>query len=152
MILMNEEKSVENKLKELEQKLDILEGRIAELTKERAIHYHIQHLDIREATFDQLHYHLDSISIESLSGTLNIGNNFDGGSQGKLQPTLPDNQKQKPTSFPEKIKGRDETNSNGRNGNVKSHSDQKERPQKDLIVTPKTKGYSVTFTKKEENQ
>ncbi|MBM7621539.1 hypothetical protein JOC95_003428 [Bacillus tianshenii] len=149
---MNEDKSVEQKIKELEQKLAILEDRIAALTKERAIHYHIQHLDIREATFDQLHYHLDSISIESLSGTLNIVNNFDGGSPGKLQPTLPDNQKQKPTSFPEKVKGKDESNSNGKNGKVKSHSHQKERPKMDLIVTPKTKGYSVAFTKKEEKK
>ncbi|MGD6833698.1 hypothetical protein ACQCT5_16120 [Sutcliffiella halmapala] len=143
--------NVNDKIKELEQRLVSLINRMEKLEKERTIHYHIQHLEIKEAAFEQLHYHLDSISIESLSGTLNIGNNFDGGIQGELHPSQPD-KKQMTPSIPVKGKSVNETNSNGKQNLVKSYSKQSEQPPKDLIVTPKTKGYSVTFKKKEENQ
>jgi len=150
---MNDNKyNGEDKVKELEQKLASLIKEIEKMKNERTIHYHIQHLEIKEATIEQLHYHLDSISIESLSGTLNIGNNFDGGVQGELHPSQPDMPKIKNTSIPVKEKGVNETNSKEKQNLVKSHSKQSEKSRKDLIVTPKTKGYSVTFKKKEENQ
>ncbi|MGM0838878.1 MAG: spore germination protein GerPC [Bacillota bacterium] len=151
--MMNENKNtVDDKVKELEQKLVSLINQIEEMKKEHTIHYHIQHLEIKEAAFEQLHYHLDSISIESLSGTLNIGNNFDGGVQGELHPSQTDMPKQKITSIPVKGKVVDETNSNVKQNLVKAHSKQSKQPPTNLIVTQKTKGYSVTFKKKEENQ
>jgi hypothetical protein len=148
--MMNENKyNVDDKIKELEQKLVILLNQMEKLEKERTVHYHIQHLEIKEAAFEQLHYHLDSISIESLSGTLNIGNNFDGGIQGEQHHSQPDMQKQKIPSVP--LNG-DKTNSNGKQNLIKSYSKQREQPPKDLIITPKAKGYSFTFKEKEENQ
>ncbi|WP_417897064.1 spore germination protein GerPC [Bacillus haimaensis] len=151
-MMMNEKYSVDDKVRELEQKLFSLISQMEKMKKERTIHYHIQHLEIKEAAFEQLHYHLDSISIENLSGTLNIGNNFDGGVQGKPHPSQPDMPKQKNTPIPVKGKGVNDTNSKEKQNLVKSHSKQSEKPRKDLIVTPQTKGYSVTFKKKEENQ
>ncbi|MFE7061296.1 hypothetical protein ACFVAD_03955 [Sutcliffiella sp. NPDC057660] len=144
--------NVDDKVKELEHKLASLINEIEEMKKERTIHYHIQHLEIKEAAFEQLHYHLESISIENLSRTLNIGNNFDGGVQGELHPSQSDMPKQKIPSIPLKGKVVDKTKSNKQQNIVKSYSKQKEQPQKDLVLTPKTKGYSVTFKKKEENQ
>ncbi|TYS70901.1 hypothetical protein FZC76_03105 [Sutcliffiella horikoshii] len=71
---------------ELEKRVEDLEKRIEQLTtlfhkkgdaRRQDVHYHIHTLKIGSAQIEKLDYHLDSIAIEQLSGTLNIGNNFD---------------------------------------------------------------------------
>ncbi len=70
---------------ELEKRIEDLETKINHLTtflsnmhqkENKVVHYHIKHLEIQSAQIEKMDYHLDSIGIEQLSGTLNIGNNF----------------------------------------------------------------------------
>lgn len=75
---------------ELEKRLQYLEAKIEHLTTRfnkinnsgnQVVHYHINTMEIQHAQIEKLDYHLDSIGIENLSGTLNIGNNFDAKQQ-----------------------------------------------------------------------
>lgn len=62
-------------LKELYKKLKSLEEAVQKL-EERSIEYNIniEKLDIQK--LENLTFHLDSLDIEELSGSLNLGNNF----------------------------------------------------------------------------
>jgi len=132
---------------EMEKRLTDLEGKIEELTtllhkmndtRQQVVHFHIKTLEIQHAQIEKLDYHLDSIGIEQLSGTLNIGNNFDAKQPAPLQnPTMKSdkNDKEKIKPFYRPLKQEDNHSEEGRH----------------ISVTNRKNGFTVKFNGKEES-
>jgi len=132
---------------ELDKRLQDLEGKIDQLTtlcdkiinsRQQVVHYHIDKLDIQNAQIEKLDYHLDSIGIEQLSGTLNIGNNFEAKkSLSSLEnPNLTKkeyNEKKSPSYRP-----------------IIKKKNESEEPR-NMKVTTRKNGYSVKMNAKEES-
>lgn len=62
-------------LKEILRKLTSLEQEVEKLKSKPEYHINIEKLDVQQ--LDSLTFQLDTLDIKDLSGTLNIGNNFD---------------------------------------------------------------------------
>ncbi|MCD5325723.1 MULTISPECIES: hypothetical protein [Pontibacillus] len=79
------------KNKELEKKILELELEIRRLKSNEYVpekvtkeyHFHIEHIDIHNPKLDDLSFRLDSLDIEELSGSLNMGNNFSNSPEQK---------------------------------------------------------------------
>ncbi|WP_345241675.1 hypothetical protein [Pontibacillus salipaludis] len=90
-------RSRSKKNKELEDKITELQLKIKWLEKQESVkqpitkeyHFHINQVDIHNPKLDDLSFRLDSLDIEDLSGSLNIGNNFN-------KPTKKQDQSRKP--------------------------------------------------------
>ena len=128
------------KMEDLEKKMEQLTTLFNKMndTRQQVVHYHIKNLEIQNAQIEKLDYHLDSIGIEQLSGTLNIGNNFDAKQPTPLQkPTLKRDievkEKNKPFYRPLKKKN--------------NHSEEVQRTS----VTKRENGFSVKINGKEES-
>ena len=129
-----------NRLEELEQKVEQLTTLFYKMndTRQQVVHYHIKTLEIQNAQIEKLHYHLDSIGIEQLSGTLNIGNNFDAKQPTPIQkPTLKKNKESK-----EKISTAYRP--------LKKQNNQSEE-SRHISVTNRKNGFSVKINGKEES-
>lgn len=74
-------------LKEILRKLTSLEQEVEKLKSKPEYHINIEKLDVQQ--LDSLTFQLDTLDIKDLSGTLNIGNNFDS----KKPPCKPLNKK-----------------------------------------------------------
>ncbi|WP_223700495.1 spore germination protein GerPC [Sutcliffiella deserti] len=147
---MIEHNHLEKRIEKLENQLIIMTRLLEKSYMKEIIHYHIKHLEIKEASIEQLHYHLDSIDIEQLTGTLNIGNNF-GPKEGrkatekssaglskvasKLDEVKPSEKNEKTPLIPERLK-------------------EERRHNHSPITTMKSnpKGYTISLNKKEEER
>jgi hypothetical protein len=65
-----------NELKILFERLEQLEKSLSKLNQQQKAPIHIENLHVDKATFDGLTFRLDQLDIQELSGSLNIGNNF----------------------------------------------------------------------------
>ncbi|KGP74071.1 hypothetical protein [Pontibacillus yanchengensis] len=71
------EKQLEETIQQLQRQILELQKSIStEQQKGNEFHFHIQHVDIKDPTLEQLTFSLESLDIEELSGALNVGNNF----------------------------------------------------------------------------
>ncbi len=72
-------KNANHKLFDLYEKILELESEIAALKKQQAPQtIIIEHLYVRKVDIDKLQFKLDEISVDDLSGMLNVGINSDG--------------------------------------------------------------------------
>jgi hypothetical protein len=62
-------------LREIYKKIISIEGEVEKLKSRPEYHINIEKVDVQE--LENLIFHLDTLDINDLSGTLNIGNNFD---------------------------------------------------------------------------
>lgn len=139
---------MERKIEKLEKKIEYLVTVLAEMHRkeDKVVHYHINHLEIQSAQIEKLDYHLDSIGIEQLSGTLNIGNNFN--SEKKADPTNTTDPisslttKKESTTKPAPIY---RSRINYTKNNHPAESGQ-------LKITERKRGFSITLNQKEENE
>ncbi|QQE80154.1 hypothetical protein [Alicyclobacillus sp. SO9] len=78
MFGMGKSKRMQQQLQELTEKLTVLTKHVEELNKSDAHRgrVNIEKLEIDQAFLDQLVFRLESLDIEELSGSLNLGNNF----------------------------------------------------------------------------
>ncbi|WP_404449615.1 spore germination protein GerPC [Sutcliffiella horikoshii] len=130
----------EKRLQDLEEKVEQLTTLFNKMndTKQQVVHYHIKTLEIQNAKIEKLDYHLDSIGIEQLSGTLNIGNNFDAKQPTPIQkPTF-----KKDKHYKEKIR-------TSYRPFIK-HNNQSEE-SRHISVTNRKSGFSVKINGKEES-
>ncbi|WP_172970997.1 spore germination protein GerPC [Bacillus sp. THAF10] len=126
---MTENQDMEKRLVALEKQLHLLLDYLTKKEdKTQELHYHIKHLEIKEAHIDKFNYHLDNIDIEQLSGTLNIGNNFENpshrpkGQMDSLKKLI--HEKQIKKSKPTKITSTDKDG---------------------ITLTEQKRGYTITF-------
>ncbi|WP_169865044.1 spore germination protein GerPC [Sutcliffiella halmapala] len=139
---------MEQRIKELEAKIAVITNLLEKVEQKQSIHYHIKHLEIKQASIEQLDYHLDSIDIEQLSGTLNIGNNFDTHEKRKSSSNDKTNSpKQKRPCNPVEVKGLGIQKNTMKN---KSDKIDLRNNEKDLTITARKRGFSVKLTNKEE--
>lgn len=132
---------------ELKIRLEDLESKIERLTtlfnkmndtRHQVVHYHIKTLEIQNAQIEKLNYHLDSIGIEQLSGTLNIGNNFDAKQPKSIDNTTLKNEKE----YVEKVRPAYRP--------FKKKTDQTEEGR-NISFSNREKGFSVKIRAKEES-
>ena len=132
---------------ELEKRLQDLEGKIEQLTtlcnkiinsRQQVVHYHIDKLDIQNAQIEKLDYHLDSIGIEQLSGTLNIGNNF----EAKKSLSSLEN--------PDLTKKKEDKEKKSQTYHPIIKKNESEEPR-NMKVTTRKNGFSVKMNAKEES-
>ncbi|ART76026.1 hypothetical protein B4U37_08270 [Sutcliffiella horikoshii] len=135
---MSNNDEMERRIQDLEAKIEQLTTQFNKMndTKQQVVHYHIKTLEIQNAQIDKLNYHLDSIGIEQLSGTLNIGNNFDA-------------KQQTPIKEPQKNKETNEKNSRSYRP-LKKQKNKSEESQH-ISVTNRKNGLSVKINGKEES-
>ncbi|WP_226680812.1 spore germination protein GerPC [Sutcliffiella horikoshii] len=128
------------RLQDLESKIDqltVLFNKIND-TRQQVVHYHIKTLEIKNAQIDKLDYHLDSIGIEQLSGTLNIGNNFDAKQTTPIDnPTLKNDKDQVKKVRPAYRPLKKKTNES--------------KEGQHISVSNRKKGFSVSIRAKEES-
>ncbi|MGD6780555.1 spore germination protein GerPC [Sutcliffiella horikoshii] len=134
---MSNNDEMERRIRDLEVKIEQLTTRFNKMndTKQQVVHYHIKTLEIQNAQIDKLNYHLDSIGIEQLSGTLNIGNNFD-------------TKQQTPVKEPQTNKEFNEKNSPSYRPLKKQKN--KSEESRHISVTNRKSGFSVKINGKEE--
>ncbi|KPB04262.1 spore germination protein GerPC [Bacillus sp. CHD6a] len=134
---MSNTDELEKRVQDLEKRIELLTTLVKRIgdSRRQDVHYHVQTLEIGNAQIEKLDYHLDSISIEQLSGTLNIGNNFDAKDETSLQkPTLKKKEQKKvvPTYRP-----------------LRKKHKQEEEDQRISVISSKS-GFSVKINGKEE--
>lgn len=66
-------KDVQKDLRILQEQIKRLENTLAE---GRNQHIHIEHLTVENPKLESLNFRLDSLDVDELSGSLNLGNNF----------------------------------------------------------------------------
>lgn len=142
---MSKQDETEQKIDDLERKVNYLLAILMEKKhkEEKVVHYHIKHLEIQSAQFERLDYHLESISIEQLSGKLNIGNNFS--TDKKTDSIPPTNNKKQPVKKTETKKPHNKTNNTRPLSNDSHRSKESDR----LKVTKQKRGFSVALQQKE---
>ncbi len=71
----NESNSDNLLLREIYKKLMSIEGEVEKLKSKPEYHINVEKMDVQQ--LENLIFQLDTLDIKDLSGTLNIGNNFD---------------------------------------------------------------------------
>jgi hypothetical protein len=62
-------------LREILKKITVIEEEVEKLKSKPEYHINVEKLDVQQ--LENMIFHLDTLDIKDLSGTLNIGNNFD---------------------------------------------------------------------------
>ncbi|NLP53151.1 spore germination protein GerPC [Bacillus sp. RO1] len=139
---MSNKDELEKRVQDLEKRIELLTTLFNKIgnSRQQDVHYHINTLEIGSAQIEKLDYHLDSIAIEQLSGTLNIGNNFDA--KAKDVTSL-----QKPT-FKEKKEEQKKVVPVYRP--LRKKHEKKEEDQRISVISRKS-GFSVKINGKEES-
>ncbi|MEA3321807.1 MAG: spore germination protein GerPC [Bacillota bacterium] len=134
---MSNNDELEKRVQNLEKRIEFLTTLVNKIGDSRRpdVHYHIHTLEIGNAQIDKLDYHLESIAIEQLSGTLNIGNNFDAKDVTSPQePTFKKKEQKKEVPIYRPLR--------------KKHK-QKEEDQRISVISSKS-GFSVKINGMEE--
>ncbi|MDP9728244.1 hypothetical protein FY534_07100 [Alicyclobacillus sp. TC] len=75
-MLWKKKRSTKAQLDEIKQQQEELKNILQSLLNRESSRVNIQELHINEANFDELIFKLESIDVQELSGSLNLGNNF----------------------------------------------------------------------------
>ncbi|KMJ58339.1 hypothetical protein AB685_10585 [Bacillus sp. LL01] len=144
---MTKHEEMEKRIVELERKLEYLVTILTEMhqKEDKVVQYHIKHLEIQSAQIEKLDYHLDSIGIEQLSGTLNIGNNFN--KEKDIETKVPFYNKKDASGSENKTKSK---NVPTYHNPITKKSRQFEEPKQHLKVTERERGFSIALSQKEE--
>jgi hypothetical protein len=74
---MKDEKKLQDIIHSLAEKVSHLEQGIKDLAKKPSeYNFYIDHIDVHNSGLENLTFKIDSLDIEELSGSLNLGNNF----------------------------------------------------------------------------